>query len=30
MAKAFIDALAAPAAAALYKAKGLEPIVRVK
>jgi molybdate transport system substrate-binding protein len=29
-AKAFIDALAAPAAAALYKAKGLEPIVRVK
>jgi molybdate transport system substrate-binding protein len=30
MAKVFIDALAAPAAAALYKAKGLEPIVRVK
>ncbi|HEY1309626.1 MAG TPA: substrate-binding domain-containing protein [Pseudolabrys sp.] len=27
-AKAFIEALAAPSAAALYKAKGLEPIVR--
>ncbi len=27
-AKTFVDALAAPAAAALYKAKGLEPIVR--
>jgi molybdate transport system substrate-binding protein len=27
-AKAFIEALAAPAAAALYKAKGLEPIVQ--
>lgn len=29
-ATAFVEALAAPAAAALYKAKGLEPVVRVK